>query len=312
MPASDDDYETPELYSELPEPEARRRPAEVPVVVTGDLPAAETALERAQDAVDTAQDTLADLEGRIAVLEVKAAAIEADEGKEEWQRAAAREELAKARRAFTRAGRKLERAEHKLETAARRVDAETEALMRALSTPAQPDPEPEPARFATVDLFVEKFVLPNWVHKYVAERVRWCDHWWEHAEAITRLEAIWEAFELMRLQPAPSFSTWLRDHFDVHMRTLTDPDGVFHKCDMKKVDPKTGSGYHNAEPTWPSAPVPVGMFAEIETAQIQRGLAAAGALSGAVAGADASALTDTTLNSTITKHSNATTSGARR
>lgn len=263
MPASYDDLDT--------EPESERAgsvapaptvdAARLPVLAKGDLAAAEAALEKAEDDHAAAEDALADLEAQIAVLEMKAVAIEADQGAEAWRQAEARANLAAAQRAFRRAGIRVERAEHKITSATALVDAEVAALLKALATPAA-DEEPATPRFATVELFVAKFVLPNLVHKYAETRLRWCAKWWEHAEAITRLEALWEAFEVMRLQPAPSFSTWLRDHFDVHMRTLTDPEGVFYNCNYKK-------DMHEPKEPWPSAAAPEGMFAVIETAQVQ-------------------------------------------
>lgn len=296
--------------------------------------------------LEEGETAIADLQGRIGVLEAKVDAVEADDSKQPWQLAAAREdlakaeralelerkklargaeqleakareELAKARRAFRRAGTKLSRAEERRDTAAAQVEAEKQAIREAIAAGLLADAEAPPQpRFATVDLFVERFVLPNWVHRYVSKSVRWCDHWWEHAEAITRLEAIWEAFEVMRLQPAPSFSTWLRDHFDVHMRTLTDPDGAFHECDWKEV-------VHRTPDPWSTTAVPEGMFAVIEAAQIQRGLAPglahvaedASQLVGRSAGNDvmqAAYAPAATTHEPTTHHTSHTTSGATR
>lgn len=85
--------------------------------------------------------------------------------------------------------------------------------------------------YGCVDVFVEEFVLAIWVHPIGGRSLaRWCAQWWRHAEAITRLEALWEAYEVMRRAPAPSLSTWLRDHLDHHMRVVTDQDGPFWEC----------------------------------------------------------------------------------
>jgi len=253
-----------------PEAAQRRRQGAQPAAgaggagpaATGDLTGALAALERAQEAYESAETVLADAEGRVAVLEHKVAAVEADETAQEWQRAAAREELARARRAFDHAGRRLVRAEGRVEAAQAQVSAEQQAALATMGKgEADEGEEKEPPRFATVELFVEQFVLPNWTHMYVDDRVRWCRKWWAHAEALSRLEALWEAFEVMRLQPAPSFSTWLRDHFDAHMRVLTDPEGVFWDCDADRDE-------HTAHPQWPSDPAPQGMFKPIKHAQI--------------------------------------------
>lgn len=313
MPASDDatydEYDVTEVTETYAAHEERGEATRdqtgmPPVAATGDFEGALRALEKAEDDYDAAQDALADLEGRIVVLDFKATAVEAAEDAEDWQRAAAQEDLAKAKRAFNRAGTRLQRAERALERAGDQVEAEKEALRNAVVVVEEEEPPPQP-RFATVDLFVEQFVLPNWVHRYVAKNVRWCDRWFEHAEAITRFEAMWEAFEVMRQQPAPSYSTWLRDHFDVHMRTLTDPDGVFHECDVKE-------GVHKAGPAW-KVQIPEGMFATIETAQIQRAVAEAAATPQAAETHPSGPVEDQTraTRNTITQHSN-TTSGVRR
>lgn len=58
----------------------------------------------------------------------------------------------------------------------------------------------------------------------------WCPQWWRHPEAIIRLEALWRAWEHLRLEPATGMSVWLRDHADHHMTVLLDPDGPFKDC----------------------------------------------------------------------------------
>lgn len=221
---------------------------------------------RARLAVEAAENAVTDLEGKIAVLELKEAATDADESAPPWRRKEAAENVASARRAFKQAGLALARAQDEADEALSNYFV---ALTRAPADESPEEEQPPQPRFATVDLFVERFVLPNFVHK-VSQRVRWCPMWWEHAEAITRLEAIWEAFEVMRLLPPPSLSTWLRDHFDVHMSTLTDPEGVFFNCDWER-------GFHKAGDPWPNQAPPEGMFQAIESAQIQRA-AVAGAM----------------------------------
>ena len=43
-----------------------------------------------------------------------------------------------------------------------------------------------------------------------------------------RLEALWRAWEHLRLDPATGMSVWWRDHADHHMRVLMADDGPFH------------------------------------------------------------------------------------
>lgn len=122
-------------------------------------------------------------------------------------------------------------------------------------TPSEdPDQAPPPARWYTgVDQFVDQFVLPQWRYRLDVEDVRWCARWWEHAAALGRLEALWEAFEVMRLEDAPSLSVWYRDHFDVHMTVLTQRNGVFHRCSGERA-------VHEQPPVWPHGQVPAGFL----------------------------------------------------
>ncbi|MDF9749621.1 DUF4913 domain-containing protein [Arthrobacter sp. ES3-54] len=36
----------------------------------------------------------------------------------------------------------------------------------------------------------------------------WCPEWYKHPEALIRMEAIWRAWEHLRLEPALGVSTW--------------------------------------------------------------------------------------------------------
>lgn len=133
-------------------------------------------------------------------------------------------------------------------------------------TPVPGAPETEPApratpRFAGLPVFVEVFVVPHWVHRR-HDGSRWCARWWEHAEAVLRLEALWEAFEVMRREPAPSLSTWIIYHFEPHMRALTDAGGVFYRCDAAE-------GVHELPAQWELVPAPAGQFALDPAADIQ-------------------------------------------
>lgn len=58
----------------------------------------------------------------------------------------------------------------------------------------------------------------------------WCPEWYKHPEALIRMEAIWRAWEHLRLEPALGVSTWWLNHADPHMRILMDKEGPFKKC----------------------------------------------------------------------------------
>lgn len=114
----------------------------------------------------------------------------------------------------------------------------------------------EPPRFASLDVFVRGYVLPNWPHRRT-EQARWCRRWWEHTAAITRLEALWEGFEVMHREPAPGLSMWLREHFDYQMSVLTGFGGPFWNCaGLDEEQPA-----HSPSAVWPVQAAPDGLFA---------------------------------------------------
>lgn len=79
---------------------------------------------------------------------------------------------------------------------------------------------------------------------------RWSARWWESAEAISRLESVWRAWEHLRLEPALGMSTWWRDHADYHMGILLSPGGPFRTSKDENM---------RGEPL-PSKQPPVGLF----------------------------------------------------
>ncbi|MBN9748564.1 hypothetical protein DMP23_47105 [Amycolatopsis sp. A1MSW2902] len=131
---------------------------------------------------------------------------------------------------------KVAKAERARDLAEERVAAARAAYDRAVALESGQDaPAASAPLFASLPTFVDRYVLPNWRHRHDRD-TRWCEQWWLHEEAVTRLEALWEAFEAMRLEPAPSLSTWLRDHFDHHMSMLTRADGAFANCAPRTHD----------------------------------------------------------------------------
>lgn len=67
--------------------------------------------------------------------------------------------------------------------------------------------------------------------------VRWCASWWDHAEAIYRLEALWRTWELYRLEPRLGIASWLRDYLDPQLAQLTSATGPFSSCTTDRHSP---------------------------------------------------------------------------
>lgn len=105
--------------------------------------------------------------------------------------------------------------------------------------------------YVDVEDFVTAFLAPVWQHKIDIDgrATTWCRQWWRHTEAIIRLEALWRAWENLRLDPATGISVWFRDHADYHMAVLTNVDGPFGGCTPNQHKPK-----HSALPVDPAEP----------------------------------------------------------
>jgi hypothetical protein len=84
-------------------------------------------------------------------------------------------------------------------------------------------------RFATLPDWVSQWFLPTWQHRLGPAQV-WCRQWWQHAEAISRLEAMWRSWEASRLDGAMGLAMWWRDVADYQMHQLLDSHGPFAAC----------------------------------------------------------------------------------
>lgn len=91
---------------------------------------------------------------------------------------------------------------------------------------SKPGPPP-PLFYGSVDEFVREYLRLVYRRRVDGRHRCWAGRWWEYEEAITRLEALWRAWEHLRLDPATGMSVWWRDHADHHMPVLLDPDGPF-------------------------------------------------------------------------------------
>lgn len=107
------------------------------------------------------------------------------------------------------------------------VAAEAELNPAPAGIPAQAEEAPT-LYYGSVDEFVREFVCPIF-RRNVGEEgradYRWSARWWESAEAIARLEAMWRAWEHLRMDASTGTSVWLRDHADHHLGVLMSPTG---------------------------------------------------------------------------------------
>ena len=92
---------------------------------------------------------------------------------------------------------------------------------------AAPDEAVPTLYYGSVDEFVREHLRNVYRRRINGQRTVWAARWWEYDEAVIRLEALWRAWEHLRLDAATGMSVWWRDHADHHMAVLLDPDGPF-------------------------------------------------------------------------------------
>jgi Domain of unknown function (DUF4913) len=113
-------------------------------------------------------------------------------------------------------------------------------------------PPPEPVYQAVEDWVTGQF-LPVYKRPLGGE-YRWCAQWWQHAEAITRLTALWHSWEQLRLQPGTGIASWLRDHLDHQLPVLLGRSGPFAQCsEDEHIDPRQAKADRAPPDWWPAS-----------------------------------------------------------
>lgn len=122
---------------------------------------------------------------------------------------------------------------------------------------------PMPVYFEVEDWVSGQF-LPMF-RRPLGGEFRWCGEWWRHAEAITRLTALWHSWETMRLEPGTGIACWLRDHLDHQLAVLLGRSGPFAQCSEDEHIELSQAAAKPAPPGWwttstgdedPAAPLP--------------------------------------------------------
>ncbi|GAA1194937.1 DUF4913 domain-containing protein [Pseudonocardia alaniniphila] len=101
-----------------------------------------------------------------------------------------------------------------------------------------PTAEPVDMTLAEDDEQLDTDALIDWVHDTVTSviarplrgELTWCPLWWEHPEAVFRLEALRRAWTELAPEPGTAMSIWIRDHLDPCLRELLTPLGPFADC----------------------------------------------------------------------------------
>jgi hypothetical protein len=90
----------------------------------------------------------------------------------------------------------------------------------------------EPA-YETLEAWVTEHFAPMYARPLGGE-YRWCPRWQEHAEAISRLEALWRSWETLRLDPKTGMAAWYRDYLDHQLPILLSNRGPFSRCSQDR------------------------------------------------------------------------------
>lgn len=104
--------------------------------------------------------------------------------------------------------------------------------------------------------WVTRWLCPN-LEREIKRTFEWCPSWWDHPEAVQRIESLWRAWEALRLQGGIGMSQWWVSHADRQLAVLCNPDvGPFGHCHtthgrdiapLVATDPPDG---------WPLRPAP--------------------------------------------------------
>lgn len=109
--------------------------------------------------------------------------------------------------------------------------------------------------YANLDEFVRLYLREAYARPINGRTRVWAAEWWKYPEAVIRLDALWRAWEHLRLDPSTGMSVWVRDHADHHMAVLMDPDGPF-----AAVDPQDSANLSTRQELLPCARAPHGLF----------------------------------------------------
>ncbi|MFC9694214.1 DUF4913 domain-containing protein [Kribbella sp. NPDC056951] len=82
-------------------------------------------------------------------------------------------------------------------------------------------------QFADLESWVNGFFVLTFAR--TADQ-RWCAAWWDHAEAMLRLEALWRTWEVAALDPVRGMAGWIREHLDPNLSVLFGANGPFAAC----------------------------------------------------------------------------------
>ncbi len=140
---------------------------------------------------------------------------------------------------------------------------ESAAVEATESVPATADEETDEAAAPTLaypnaGAWVNGWLLPHYRRELGGSKRRWDPNWWHYEEVGGALEALWQAWEHLRLEPGTGIAVFYRDYLYPIMDQLTAPDGPF--WNLHKSYPSVPS--NTVPPAWETVAAPRGWFRE--------------------------------------------------
>lgn len=212
---------------------------EIPTTISGSTPNTEQAekhLADAQEALKSAEE------------EVRAAREKTGEELSSWLKTAATETLAQAERKRARAAQDVAQATDEVAQAHVKKNPSNSAVEAESASESQRK-GPVPI-YATSEEFLIDQLLPMYIRIIDSRNGTWCRKWYLHAEALSRVDALWRAWEHFRLDGNTGMSVWWRDHADPHMAVLLNQKGPFHECDLETHKDPEPLPCDTAPPGW--------------------------------------------------------------
>lgn len=102
---------------------------------------------------------------------------------------------------------------------------------RLVDPPAPPTGKVEQWTCGTLSEWVEEVFVWHFVRDHQTQHWYWCPMWWDHVEAVSRLLALWDAWEAMNTAAAPGagLAAWYHE-LDHQLPILMGPHGPFRLC----------------------------------------------------------------------------------
>jgi len=96
-------------------------------------------------------------------------------------------------------------------------------------------PAPAPVVLGELAPWVQDWLLPTFRRLPGGARGRWCRQWWDHEEAVLRLQALHCSHRQLFAAGGTGPGVWFRDHLDPALERLLGNDGPFSGCSTDPV-----------------------------------------------------------------------------